>query len=90
MKVFALSALLVVGLSSAVPAFAGTPVYSSKASSPAISACSSGCASENVSLNDQAFDGRTQNSKLGSSREGTTSVDVMTATFRAECSKCSS
>ena len=37
MKVFALSALLVVGLSSAVPAFAATPVYNSKASSPAIS-----------------------------------------------------
>jgi hypothetical protein len=90
MKVFALSALLVVGLSSAVPAFAATPVYNSKASSPAISSCSSGCASENVSLSDPAFDGRTQNSKLGSSREGTTSVDVMTATFRAECSKCSS
>jgi hypothetical protein len=78
MKVFALSALLVVGLSSAVPAFAGTPVYNSKVNSPAISACSSGCASENVSLTDPAFD------------SGTTSVDVMAASFRTECTKCSS
>jgi hypothetical protein len=90
MKVLALSSLLVVGLSFAAPAFAGTPVYSSKASSPAISSCSSGCASENVSLSNPAFDGRATNSKLGSSRAGTTSVDVMAETFRAECTKCSS
>jgi hypothetical protein len=90
MKVFALSALLVVGLSSAVPAFAGTPVYNSKVNSPAISACSSGCASENVSLTDPAFDSRATNSKLGSLHIGTTSVDVMAASFRTECTKCSS
>ena len=90
MKALALFSLLVLSFSAALPAFASTPVYRSKASSPAISACGSGCASENVSLSDPAFDGRATISKLGFPRTGTTSVDVMAATFRTECTKCSS
>jgi hypothetical protein len=85
MKVLVLSSLLVIGLSTAVPAFASTPVYNSKANSPAISCCAS-----DADLKPTAFDGRSTSSKLGSSRSGTGSVDVMTATFRNECTKCSS
>ncbi len=95
MKVLALSSLLVVGLFAAVPAFASTPVYNSKANATAISSCDCGstcvysCASD-ADLKSTAFDDRSTNSKLGSSRSGTGSVDVMTATFRNECTKCSS
>jgi len=95
MKVLALSSLLVVGLFAAVPAFASTPVYNSKANAPAISSCDSGSAcvysrASDAELKPKAFDGRSTNSKLDSSRSGTVSVDVKTATFRNECTKCSS
>ena len=63
------------------------------------SKCSSGCSSDSKSCsgctsdNDSkpaAFDGRSWNSKLGSSRSETGLVDVMTPALRTECSKCSS
>ena len=95
MKVLALSTLLVVGLYAAVPAFASTPVYNSKASSPAISSCGGGStcvyrSASDADLHSAAFDGSSTSSKLGSSRSGTVSVNVMTASFRNECTKCSS
>ena len=83
MKVSALLTVLVLGLSTAAPAFAATPVYNSKANAPSIQT-SSQSDSEGM-----AFNGRATNSKLGSIRSGTSSVNVMSATFRAECSKCS-
>ena len=82
MKIFALSTVLVLGISAAAPVFGSTTVYNSKA--PAIVRVS------DVSSNAMAFDGRSTNSKLGSSRSGTVSIDVMAATFRNECTKCSS
>jgi hypothetical protein len=89
MKVLTLSALLIVGLSGAVPAFASTPVYNSKANSPALSFscnCNAGSSADSTAM---VFDGRSTNSKLGSTITGSSSVDVMPATFRAECTKCS-
>jgi hypothetical protein len=95
MKVLALSTLLVFGLYAPVPAFASTPVYNSKASSPAISSC--GCGStcvyrsaSDADLHSAAFDGSSTSSKLGSSHSETGLVDVMTPALRTECSKCSS
>ena len=84
MKTFALSTLLVVGLSVAAPAFGATPVYNSKANSPAITRTSS------VDTSPMAFDGRGTNSKLGSTVVGVNSINVMPSTFHDECTKCSS